>query len=703
MNGLAEKLQALDGYQGLRTMGTVDWSIVAGLMLALVFILIYCQRYVKSTADFLAANRCAGRYLLTITGGIASIGAISIVANFEQYYVAGFSPIWWTFLSGPLGLIISITGWVFYRFRETRCLTMAQFFEVRYSRNFRVFSGILGWLSGVLNYGIFPAVSVKFFIYFCRLPQTFHIPGINFEFSTFVCLLILAIGMGVSFAIFGGQIAIMLTDFIQGIFCNVAFLIMMIFLVMQFDWQTIFDTLIKHAADNPGQSLFNPYETTKIKDFNIWFFLMGFAMTIMHTGSWQGSSGYAAAAKSAHEAKMSRFLGTWRSLVQTALLIFIPICAVVFFNNPETKEAARALQDILSEMTPQDASQARVPLFLNYALPAGFIGLFAAVMFAAMLSTDDTYMHSWGSIFVQDVILPFRKKPFTEKQHIWLLRASIIFVGVFAFFFSWLFRQTEYILLFFQITGAIFTGGAGAVIIGGLYSRTGTTLGAWVAMILGSGLAVLGIVLQQVWPSLAPCLAELFGTQTQLGSWLLAEKARFPLNGQILAFIVSVLGFFSYFIVSWIDRKVRGVKEFNLDRMLHRGEYDTTGEHAEAWSAGRIWRILGLTNEFTLFDRILFFASIIWTLVWTGVFVAGTIGHFCFDWSPMAWLRLWQFKVMFSFFLGIGTTIWFLVAGFRDIAGLFKTLASDERNHADNGQVIDGQNAGESAVKKINN
>ena len=50
---------------------------------------------------------------------------------------------------------------------------------------------------------------------------------------------------------------------------------------------------------------------------------------------------------------------------------------------------------------------------------------------------------------------------------------------------------------------------------------------------------------------------------------------------------------------------------------------------------------------------------------------------------------------MFAFFLGIGTTIWFLIAGFRDIFRLFKTLASDERNHADNGQVIDGKNAGE--------
>ena len=675
----------------------IDWTIVGALWVVLVVTLVVCQRYVKSTADFLAANRCAGRYLLAITSGIAGIGAISVVANFEQYYVAGFAPIWWSFLSGPLGLIISITGWVYYRFRETRCLTMAQFFEVRYSRNFRVFCGILGWFSGVLNYGIFPAVSVRFFIYFCDLPAVFYIPGINFAFSTFVCLLIFAISMGVIFAIFGGQIAIMLTDFVQGMFCNVAFLVLMVFLVMQFDWSLIFETLQQLNKANPDASLFNPYTTTKIKDFNIWFFLMGFAITVMHTGSWQGSSGYAAAAKSAHEAKMSRFLGTWRALVQNALLIFIPICAVVFFNNPQFADAAKELQATLSTLAEQDASQARVPLFLTKVLPVGFVGLFAAVMFAAMLSTDDTYMHSWGSIFVQDVILPFRKKPFTEKQHLWLLRFSIIFVGIFAFFFSWLFKQTEYILLFFQITGAIFTGGAGAVIIGGLYSKSGSTLGAWVAMILGSGLAIMSIVLQQVWPALAPALAEMTGGAA--AEWLLANKERFPFNGQILAFWVTVLGFVSYFAVSWIDRKLHGIREFNLERMLHRGEYDTTGEHTESWNAGRIWRILGLSNEFTMFDRILFFGSIIWTLIWTGVFAVGTVGHFVFHWEDLVWLRMWKFYVMLAFVLGIFTTIWFLIAGFRDIGRLFKALSGNERNYADNGQVIDGKNAGETAEK----
>ena len=257
----------------------IDWSIVGALVALLVFTLLYCRRFVRSTADFLAANRCAGRYLLTITSGIAGIGAISIIAMFELYYKAGFTPQWWGFLSGPLSLIIAITGWVYYRMRETRCLTMAQFFEVRYSRKFRIFSGFIGWLSGILNYGIFPAVSVKFFIYFCGLPDVFTLPGIPFTFSTYVCLLLIAMSMGVFFAINGGQVGIMLTDFIQGMFCNASFLILMVYLLLKFNWGDIFETLTLLHEQSPNASMVDPFATTGIKDFNIWYFLI--PMTVL--------------------------------------------------------------------------------------------------------------------------------------------------------------------------------------------------------------------------------------------------------------------------------------------------------------------------------------------------------------------------------------------------------------------------------------
>ena len=63
-----------------------------GMMLAVIVALaVTTKKYTQSVADFLAANRCAGRYLLCVASGIAGMGAISIVAKFEMYWRAGFT------------------------------------------------------------------------------------------------------------------------------------------------------------------------------------------------------------------------------------------------------------------------------------------------------------------------------------------------------------------------------------------------------------------------------------------------------------------------------------------------------------------------------------------------------------------------------------------------------------------------------------
>ena len=331
-----------------------------------------------------------------------------------------------------------------------------------------------------------------------------------------------------------------------------------------------------------------------------------------------------------------------------------------------------------------------VPMFLKYILPTGLIGIFAAVMFAAMLSTDDTYLHSWGSIFIQDVILPFRKKPFTPKTHIRLLQASIVFVGIFAICFSYFFSQTEAILLFMQITGAIYMGGGGAVLIGGLYSRFGTTAGAWAAMIGGSSMSVGLLLLQQNWAStVAPFLAEHFQW-----AWLATRMDRCPVNGQMAFVAACVSGVVLYVSVSYLDRWINKRPDFNLERMLHRGIYDTTGEHATGEKAGWL-KLLGLNEEFSRSDRVIFFLTLGWTLLGAAIFAAGSIGELFFTIPDRVWLELWKYYVMSMFIIGFLATVWFLIGGGFDVAELFRTMRNAKRNNADDGMVVDGRNAGE--------
>jgi SSS family solute:Na+ symporter len=150
----------------------IDWSLLVATLVAVFGVMMYTRRYLRSVADFMAGGRFAGRYLLANARGEAGYGVATAVAIFELIYMSGTISTWWTCLLAPVPLMAGILGFIIYRYRETRALTLAQFFEMRYSRRFRLFTGVLGFGAGILNYGITPAIQARFFVYFLRLPVT---------------------------------------------------------------------------------------------------------------------------------------------------------------------------------------------------------------------------------------------------------------------------------------------------------------------------------------------------------------------------------------------------------------------------------------------------------------------------------------------------------------------------------------------------
>src|SRR3954469_11082593 len=122
-------------------MQPIDWILVA-LPIALVLgFALYTRRFVKSVADFLAGGRCAGRYLIANAYGESAAGVANTMSKFEMIMVSGFTLTFWNTLTAPLVLLVAVSGFVIYRYRETRALTLAQFFEMRYGGRFRLFMG----------------------------------------------------------------------------------------------------------------------------------------------------------------------------------------------------------------------------------------------------------------------------------------------------------------------------------------------------------------------------------------------------------------------------------------------------------------------------------------------------------------------------------------------------------------------------------
>lgn len=634
----------------------IDWLIVAICMAVLIFGVSLSKKYVQSVADFLSAGRTAGRYMITVSQGMAAIGAITIVGQWEMNYVAGFALRWWEFIMAVVLLGITVSGWVLYRFRQTRALTIAQFLEVRYSRNFRIFTGILAFISGLLNFGIFPAVSARFLIYFTGIPLSVNIVGI--DVSTFPLVMASFLLVSLYFVFSGGQIAVIITEFIQGVFSNFTFLVIIIFALFFVNWDQIFQAVITAPKD---ASLINPYKTSKVPDFNFWYFLINVIGVIYVKLSWQGSQGFNSSAKSAHEAKMGEVLGNLRDIPKWLFLVFIPVIAYTILHNQDFISITNSVNATMGSIGSEEVqNQLRIPLVLSKILPVGVMGAFMAVILMATIGTHNSYMHSWGSIFIQDVIMPFRKKPFEPKQHLKVLRISILGVCIFIFFFSLLFPLTNYIFLYFAITAAIFVGGSGAVIIGGLYWKRGTTAAAWSALIVGSVVSVTGIVLLQIFP-------------------------KFPINGQYFWGIAMGVSSLVYILVSLLGKK----EEFDMDKMLHRGKYALKEETVivnEVPLKG--FKMLGMGKEFTKGDKIIYLSAYFWTFVWIVVFIIGTFFNLSGDVPDSSWISFWKYFVLINLAASLIVIVWFTIGGVKDFADMLNRLKTMVRNHKDDGTVF---------------
>jgi len=633
-------------------MHALDWWIVGALLVVLSAAALATRRYTTTVGAFLVANRCGGRYIISMANAMAGLGVITLVGLFEQNYQVGYTAIWWNTLTEPVLVVMALSGWVLYRFRQTRAMTLAQFFEMRYSRNFRVFTGLVAFMAGLVNFGIFPAVGARFFIALCGLPETFAVAGLSL--STYPTLMIGLLSISIAYTFLGGHIAIMVTDFIQGVFANVVFIAVIVFLLVTFDWAHISAALLDTP---PKESLVHPMHVGDETHFNPGFFMIAAVIIFYGVLTWQGTQGYNCCARDAHEAKMVGILYGWRFRVLLLIAIVVPIVVRTVLVHPAYTEQAAAVEQTLAAINAPSAgetrtllSQMRTPVVLGVILPTGLLGLMCAAMLAALLSTYDTYLHSWGSILVQDVILPFRRRPFTPRQHLWLLRASIFAVAVFIFGFSLLFRQTQYILMFLAITGAVFFGGAGSAIIGGLYWKRGTTAGAWGAMITGITLSLAGVVLAQ-------------------------QVEGFPITGQEMTFIAIAASVVVYVGVSLLGPR----SEADMDRLLHRGPYALADDTSVAYGEASTWRErLGLSREFTRGDRFITYISVGWPVAWTLIFIGGTIYNFFVPVPAERWLRFWHGWTWVVVAASIAVVTWFTIGGARDMVYLFRNLRRRE-------------------------
>ena len=147
-----------------------------------------------------------------------------------------------------------------------------------------------------------------------------------------------------------------------------------------------------------------------------------------------------------------------------------------------------------------------------------------------------------------------------------------------------------------------------------------------------------------------------------------------------------MIGIASYVIGSFIGKR----ESYNLDRLLHRGQYADQKTAAPAAKKSLISRLVGITPEYSKGDRIIawsvFFYAIIWQFViaFAGVAIWNAIRPL----SNEAWN--WYFFITIAVvgvIIGLISTVWFMYGGIRDMRRLFIDLNNRVENPLDDGWV----------------
>ncbi len=750
----------------------IDWCITIIPMAALIWMAFYSRRYARGVVDYLAAGRIAGRYVISVGDLTAGLSVITLVAGCEQNYQTGFAVGFWGAVTAPVGVFIALTGYCMYRWRETRCLSMGQFLEMRYgSKFFRVFCATLRTIAEMVTNAIGPAIATNFFIYYLGLPHKIMICGVNLPCYAIIVALCLILAL--MFILPGGRISLLITDCVQGLLCYPVFVVIVGYIILNFSWTYDIAPVMWNRV--PGQSFMNPYDVSELRDFNIFALIVSLCASVLNRAGWIGND-TSGAAKTPHEQKMAGVLGSWRNGFSWMMILLLAIVVIVFMTSPHfvgknrfdtnsTEVRQELSAKVLEEAIPNDEAlrakiiakvkevpsrvtqeyidspnsqqknldtpyfdtvrqelgdtpegryqfqkfrslyqQMMMPTVVAKIFPVGMLGLFCLLMVMLLISTDDSRIFNASSTLMQDVILPMFKGHLPQAKHLLYLRLMTIGVALFFLIVSLFFAQLDYINMFTTIMCSLWLGGAGPIMVFGLYSRFGNLTGAWCAIIFGSGTSLAGLILQRTWALTVYPFLEKMGWVEGLNNFLVTvsspfnpwiewsmDPVKFPINSFEIYFISMVLSVGGYVIGSYLT-----YKPYDLDKLLHRGKYADGPEPVkEKWTLRNIFsKIIGITPEYTRGDRIIAYSVFFYSVVYSVgiVFFGIVIWNAIWPWPHSWWtVKFFITTLLIPGIVGVISTVWFMIGGSIDAIHLFRDLKKRVEDPNDNGQILNDE------------
>ncbi len=324
--------------------------------------------------------------------------------------------VWWAFLlTGMLTVFVYARLW-----KRSGVMTDIEFYELRYSgkaaaflRGFRAL--YLGLVFNVLVMGAVSLAAIKF-------------GGIVLGWPGWLTLTI-ACSITLFYSTLGGLKAVIITDFLQFILAMIGSVWAAVY-ILGLEKVGGLSTLFSHENVVDKISLI-----PDMSDPNIWVPILLVPLAVQwwasyYPGAEPGGGGYIAqrmfsAKNESHAVKASLFFNIAHYALRPWPWIIIALSSLVMF--PELSDLQQAFPDIPEDKLGHDIAY---PAMLTL-LPVGLLGLVAASLIAAFMSTMSTQVNLGASYLVNDYYRRFINTDASERKLVWVARLfTIISIGL---------------------------------------------------------------------------------------------------------------------------------------------------------------------------------------------------------------------------------------------------------------------------------
>lgn len=467
----------------------IDYAI---LCIGFAFFLgwaIYLNSKTKTVADYLVSGRKVKMWLGMGAGIGGEIGLISIAAMCEQGYRNGFSFVMINLLSMIIIVpLFGVFGFGIERFRASKCMSLPQYIEMRYTKNLRVLVGIVNCFAGVLQMCIFPIGGAIFVRQLLGAPMYTSFLGIAMR--TDVALMIILLACPLIFTTLGGYTTLMVTNFFQGILVMFT-MTWLLFSVIMHD-QPSFTAGVQHywsgLEAKLGAAGVNPFADSPDAYGFQWFLFLNVMTILLQFSYGPYLQQYAAMDKPKTVSRsylLSAIFGFGRGLI-------------VFGLGVAAVSAIGKVQPVGMSMSENEWINYATPYYLaKIGIPAVLMGFVLLALLFADIAVTDKYILSWSTSIVNDCIYPFRKEKFTPKQQIWAVRITIVVLCLIFFLFGLWYKPGMKIWSFMWLTANLI-GGSGIAVLLGMYWPRAKTMGAYVCIFICVLAPIADVITRQI-------------------------------------------------------------------------------------------------------------------------------------------------------------------------------------------------------------